>query len=146
VKSLTVTSGRHPFEILMLVAAFIAGVAYILRLGGTGTPERLIPGSAVWAWYLCLAVGAGVALIGAYLPQATIVGLYKSLIVERMGLFLLGASCALYEVALIAFSSHTPGTLAVIGGFASACLFRFVQAVRDVRRLAAEIGGHDAGS
>jgi hypothetical protein len=144
-RSLTVTSGRHPFEILMLVAAFIAGVAYILRLGGTGTPEKLIPGSAVWAWYLCLSVGAGVALIGVYLPQATIIGLYKSLIVERTGLLLLGASCALYEVALIAFSSHTPGTLAIIGGFAVACLYRFGQTLRDVRRLAAEIGGGDGG-
>lgn len=144
-KSLTVTSGRHPFEILMLVAAFIAGIAYILRLGGRGVPEQLIPGSAVWAWYLCLAVGAGVALIGVYLPQTTIVGLFKSLIVERAGLLLLGASCALYELALILFSTHTPGTLAVIGGFGLACLFRFGQAVRDIRRLAAEIGGHDGG-
>jgi hypothetical protein len=141
VKSLTVTSGRHPFEILMLVAAFIAGVAYMLRLGSPGTAEQLIPGSAVWAWYLTLAVGAGVALIGVHIPQGTLQGLVRSLFVERAGLALLGASCAIYELALILFSQHTPGTLAVIGGFAVACLFRFVQIVRDLRRLEAEIGG-----
>lgn len=145
-KSVTITSGRHPFEILMLVAAGLAGLAYMLGLGGRGTPEQLIPGSAVWIWYLTLTVGSGVALIGVYLAQGSVAGVFRSLFVERAGMLVLGLSCAVYELALTLFSTHTPGTLLIIGGFATACLFRCVQTSRDLRRMEAEIGGDDGAS
>jgi hypothetical protein len=123
---------RHrPFEIATLLTVFLSTVINLVT-GNTQTLRAintLLPGYE-WVWSIGVLIGSGLALLSAFLS------IPNNLLLERIGLFLLGmlffgyAVVAITVIGLIGFSGAF--FLLMFGG---ACAFRVIQLNRDIRLL-----------
>lgn len=141
-RPILIVSGRHPFQIAVLLALMTVGIA--LMVGGV-PPEsvsRTMPPIllVVWEWGL---VGAGILGLGGVMlrdyPRTV-----RSLSIELSGLTFLATILTMYAMALFAYAglrATVPGGLTA--GLAAAAIYRSVQIFRDRRRLTSALSsGH----
>ena len=92
---------RHPFEVYLITFAFVSSAPG--ALGVTGIPpsiNALLPGWSGRAWVIGLTVGCGLVLAGLAwkrppFPRVSVTGL----LLERLGLIVVGISSLFYAVA-----------------------------------------------
>lgn len=127
-----VVAVRHrPFEIAILVSmlastliSMVSGPSMALR-----AINNYLPGY-IWIWYVGVTLGSGIALTSAFLKTPT------CLLLERIGLFLLGMMFAGYSVVtLIIFGLNGFGTGLLLFMFAIASAFRVKQLTADINLL-----------
>jgi hypothetical protein len=122
---------RHPFQLWVLVALLISGLANFLTPGSEVLQEGLNP-LMHKTWALTLTVSALMALASAWWRDRI-----TGLLLERTGLLAMGVSCPLY--ALIVYlqsglSVGVPGiTLTTLLG--GACLNRAIHVHRELKIL-----------
>lgn len=86
---------RHPFEVMMLLAASVVGFSRVL-VPSPSSLERALPDFLVTSWYLLLVLGSVIGLAGI-VWRAPLTGL----LIERSGLFFLCAAGLIYSIALM---------------------------------------------
>jgi hypothetical protein len=128
----TVTTGRHPWQVMSLAGIGCAGVAML----ATGLVPRSMQGlhspPLVYCWEALLALGGVAGLVGTWWRGELEIGL----IIEG-GAHLMVA-CMLTFFVVVAVTTNPTGALAVglfIGGMSAAGWWRVAQVWRDVRRL-----------
>lgn len=136
---MAITSGRHPYQVAVHIAALAGGLTLVLadRVPRSVAESMSRPVQVLW---LVLLVLAGVAaLVGAWWPGLVDTGL----LVELGGVALLAGAALMYVIALFAavgWQAVGPG--AFMSGISAGSWWRAWQIVRDLRRL----GGVDRGS
>jgi hypothetical protein len=132
VKPVRITSGRHPYEVALLIAAPSVGVIMLLsdprpRPIATAMP---MPVSAVWIALLILSGATGLA--GVWWPGR----IEMSLSIEAVGVLVLGSATSMYTVAVLAVAGLAG---AAAGGFGAAVAggswWRLTQIWRDLGKL-----------
>lgn len=109
---------RDPFQLWVLAACFLSGVVGLLRAGvRTGTIDRLLPAFAANLWFVGLLVSASVCLAALVIPVP------YGLLVERIGLLLLGSLLVGYGFALLLSVPGIP-TGVLLLSLAGACADR----------------------
>jgi hypothetical protein len=96
--------------------------------------EASLPKGLIFAWGVALTVGALLTLVGSFSNQKL-----KGLLVEQIGLALVGVAAVLYAcVALVTlgFSSGAGVPAAIVGAFGLSCLWRWVQIQRFIKSVA----------
>ncbi|GAA5194102.1 hypothetical protein GCM10023322_57670 [Rugosimonospora acidiphila] len=127
-----ITSGRHPFEVVVLIAALV--VATILILTNTRPPavDAAMPGPVRLVWVILLAVSGVVGLLGVFWRGA----IQTSLSIEAIAVLVLGTAAAMYTVGVVAFAGIDG---AAAGGFVAAVgagsWWRLTQIWGDLRRF-----------
>lgn len=130
-----VTGRRRPHEVMFLAASALVGVAY---LAGAAPPptavEQLLNERAGWVqplWYVLLAAGGVVGLVGCWLPDQI-----TGMLLERVALAV-GAAAIVMWVIAIWWAAGPPafGGLAFFMLWAAANLWRIVQINTDLRRI-----------
>ena len=117
-------TARHPFELFMLVVCLFAGIPTIAD--GPPAPqsiEALLPQLLVLGWGISLSVGAFIALLGIFLFGAA-----TGIILEQVGLVMVGTACVFYGIAIwivIGVTGAVSG--GIVFGFGCACLWRWRQ-------------------
>lgn len=128
-------SGRHPFELYILYLAFITSLPILLRIApAPGSVREALPALVPTVWALTLAGGSAVALVGIYWRERA-----TGLILEQLGLALVGVASLIYCVSVLYVVGSSAGfTVAIVGGFGVSCLRRYWQIQRildDVHRV-----------
>lgn len=126
---LTVTTGRHPYQVAVIAGVTVAGFTLL----ATGRPPRTMtdhmPHPLVLVWETAL-VAAGLATLIAAFWRGT---LETSLAIEA------GANLAVASLigvfVGVAATAGAVATLLFTGGIAAAALARTAQVLRDLRRL-----------
>lgn len=129
-RSLILRSGSSPFEVLVMAACLISGVSGLFPHERRGVIDQLAEGGAV-AWYIGLIVGGAVVLVGLFLRLPT------SLLVERVGLLLLGGLFVGYGIGIYLLLGYD---VVRVGGVTTiacgvACGVRAWQIGHDLNRL-----------
>lgn len=129
-----ITSGRHPFEVTILAAALLCGIALMASNARPRSITESMPSLVQSSWEIGL-VGAGViGLTGVLLWRGQ---LAVCLGVELGGVMILGTVTSMYGIALFAVSgSQALAAGAFVVGVSLASWWRIAQIVRDLRRLA----------
>lgn len=125
---IVINGGRNPFQLWMLAACVLSGLAGLFAPGANANAiNRLLPGWETEAWFIGLALFGLIGLIGS---------LRNSLLIERVGIVALSMLAALYSVGVVA-AAGTRGLFValLVAAFAAACATRFVQINRDLRVL-----------
>ena len=126
---------RHPFEVYLISFAFVSSAPG--ALGFTGVPpsvNALLPGWQARAWVIGLTVGSALVLVGLAwkrppFPRVSVTGL----VLERLGLTIVGISTLFYAVAAWRFTGWE--ALVPIGIVLAFGLASFAQARRISRVL-----------
>lgn len=137
-----VTSGRHPFEVAMLVAAMISGIALLITDARPRSVTESMPTLVQAFWEVGLVVAGVVGLMGiSWRGQMS-----TSLGVELFGIAVLGTVTTMYTIALYTVSGAAAiAAGAFVGAVALASWSRIWQITRDLRRVArAADAGHTA--
>lgn len=129
---LLITSGRHPFEVALLVASVFLGITLTLSGRTPSSAAKVMPNAVLTLWIVLL-TGAGIiALAGVFWRG----NLTSGLRVELAGILLMAGGCSMYVVALFTVSGMAA---LVAGGYMVAvsggAWWRAGQIVHDVRRL-----------
>jgi len=129
-----VVTGRHPFEVAILSAAAICGLALALSNTSPRSAAAAMPGLVQVLWQVLLIAGGVIGLVGVFWPGR----LLAQLGTEACGVVLLGTATTMYSVAL--FTVAGMQALAA-GSFVTAAALaswvRLWQIQRDLRRAAA---------
>lgn len=130
-RPIQVATGKHPFEVMILTAATIAGIVLLtMQLSPRSVASALHP-MVQTLWQYELLIGGVTGLVGVFWPGS----LYASLKVEAIGLFILATATTMYTIALAAVSGSqgiTAGSF--VGAIAIASWARVAQIFRDLRR------------
>jgi hypothetical protein len=123
-----VHGGRNPFELWLLSACVLSGLAGLITPGANNSViNKLLPGWEVQAWYAGLLLIGAVALYGAA---------RQKMLVERVGMAIMSALTLLYSVAVLAAAGDRAAFIALlVAAFSAACITRVVQINRDLRVL-----------
>ncbi|MCX5066673.1 hypothetical protein OOJ91_12365 [Micromonospora lupini] len=137
-----IASGRHPFEVAVLVAAVACGIALVVFDRRPASVSAAMPATVQTLWAAGLITAGVVGLVGVIWPG----DLSTSMGVELIGMILLGTVTTMYAIALYFVSG---GAAIAAGAFviavAVASWARCVQVVRDLRRVGrAAQKGHTA--
>jgi hypothetical protein len=137
-----VVTGRHPFEVAILAAAAVCGLALALTDTSPRSAAAAMPGVVEVLWQVFLVGGGAIGLVGVFWPGK----LLAQLGTEAVGVVLLGTATTMYSVALFTIAGMQ--ALAA-GSFVTAAALaswtRLWQIWRDLRRAAAaERGGRMA--
>jgi len=130
-RPIQVSTGRHPFEVAVLLAATIAGaVLLFIGLSPRSVANEMHP-TVQQLWQIELLAGGVIGLAGCFWTGT----LYSSLKVEAIGVFILATATSMYSVAL----ATVGGSQAIVAGsfvasIALASWARVFQIVRDLRR------------
>lgn len=128
----TVTTGRHPYEVAVHVA-FLVGGALMLATGSIPSSAQAAMSGPVRALWIALLIGSGaVGLAGAFWPGSAVTGLR----VEGAGVTAAAGAAGMYSIALIAASGWAalPAGALMVSVCVGAC-WRAVQAAREIRRI-----------
>lgn len=102
-----IPAGRNPFEVVLIAAGMLAGLAGILAPGhGSRVIHEVLPGYEQM-WNVCLLVGASTAAVSLVLPQPWTV------LIERVGMTWLAGLFLPYGVAVLLLG----GSPVSVGGF-----------------------------
>jgi hypothetical protein len=116
----------------MLIAAVLIGASRLLAQT-SGSIERALPDLLVLVWYTFLLFSSAISLTGVFWRETT-----TGLLIERAGLFGIGAACLVYAIALI-----TVGGVAAIAAagfvlaYSGAALVRAIDIGRILIRIKA---------
>lgn len=125
-----VSASRSPFEIFMLFACILSGIAGLINPHRVSVIASVLPLWELYIWNAGIITGGFVALIGVWKSS------FASLYVERIGLTLLVGLSFMYVVAIIALSGFTFGLAVMMtAAFSIACVFRLRQIIVDLRRI-----------
>jgi hypothetical protein len=129
-RALILRSANSPFQILTVVACLISGVAGLFPHEPSGVIDQLTGGGAL-IWYSGLILGAAVTLGARFFDLPT------SLLVERVGLYLLAGLALSYGVGIYLLIGFERARLSgvIIMAFGVACTVRSWQIGRDLQRL-----------
>ena len=125
---------REPFQLWVVAACFVGGIAGLLSGSTAGVIGRFLPATAAAGWFLGLSVGGAVCLIALAVPAP------YGLLIERIGMYVLGFLLAGYGLALLFAGGPANGVLLL--SLAGACfdrLFRIGRQLRDLRRAIADL-------
>jgi hypothetical protein len=127
-------SGRSPFELFLLAACVLSGLAGLIAPTSTSSAlARLLPTWVVIAWSAGLVIGGAVAIAGVLMRGLT------ALLVERIGLVGLAGFSVLYSAVIVAeVGIRATFTALFVVAFAGACVGRFWQISQDLRRADVE--------
>ena len=92
--NLLIPNSRHPFQTFIMILCLVSGIP--LMTGQAPAPasmEAALPSSILYVWGACLTIGAGLTLIGSFRNSRI-----KWLLIEQVGLALVGAAAILYGV------------------------------------------------
>jgi hypothetical protein len=138
-------SARNPFEIVMIFAGLLAGIAGlfspVIPDGEAFLGIYALHGLAAQVFYPCLVLGTGAVALSLLLrPPMT-------LLIERVGMILLTALFVPYGVLLIISLSFSlnPSLILVIG-YGVACAARSLQITHDLRQYWRELRRITSGS
>ncbi len=122
-------SARNPFQMWVVFACTVAGVLGMLPLGGerTGVVDRVLPAYASY-WYGGL-LASGLVCLASLLTRPL-----TSLLVERIGLLMLGGWLTGFGGAAIIIAPRTPGGI-VLAGLGVACVGRVWQIHTELKLL-----------
>jgi hypothetical protein len=131
VNPIRITSGRHPYEVALLIAAPLVGVIMILSSARPRSMAAMpMPVSVIWIALLIVAGATGLA--GVWWPGR----IELSLSIEAVGVLVLGSATSMYTVAVLATAGFAA---AAAGGFSAAIAggswWRLSQIWRDLRKL-----------
>jgi hypothetical protein len=131
VNPIRITSGRHPYEVALLIAAPLVGVIMILSSARPRSMAAMpMPVSVIWIALLIVAGATGLA--GVWWPGR----IELSLSIEAVGVLVLGSATSMYTVAVLATTGFAA---AAAGGFSAAIAggswWRLSQIQRDLRKL-----------
>lgn len=117
-------SGRHPFEIYILYLALLTALPTLLGVTPRpGSINYLMPGWMAVGWSAFLAGGAALTLLGIYWRERA-----TGLIMEQLGLALVGVMSVAYAVCVLYVTGLDSGVgAAIVGGFGVSCLRRYWQ-------------------
>lgn len=118
-------SGRHPFEIYVLVLCLLVSLPILLGRPATpGSVAALLPEPYAFFWSVVLAVGSAASLVGIYFKDRA-----KGLIIEQLGLAFVGVACVIYSGAILLSIGPLDGSVAaaIVGGFGFSCVRRYFQ-------------------
>lgn len=136
-RPVTVTSGRHPFEVVYLAAALAAGVALLVADVRPGSVRQAMPLLVQAIWEVGLILAGLIGLVGLWWQSHR---LDDGLTVETIGVGVLGTVTTMYAVALYAVSgTQALAAGAFVGATAIGSWWRIVQIIRDLRRLAVAV-------
>jgi hypothetical protein len=108
----------------MLFLSFLTALPILL--GAPALPGSIRASLPPWVadiWAICLAGGAGLAMLGIYLKRRD-----WGLILEQVGLALTGVACLVFAGCILAFQG-IDGLVGfgIVGGFGAACVRRYFQ-------------------
>ncbi|MFC0504210.1 hypothetical protein [Micromonospora costi] len=127
-----IASGRHPFEMAVLLAAVCSGVALVVTDRRPASVLAAMPATVQLLWEVGLIVAGVIGLIGVTWNG----DLSTSMGVEMIGIILLGTVTTMYAVALFVVSgSAAIAAGAFICAIAAASWARAVQVLVDLRRV-----------
>ncbi|GIH18449.1 hypothetical protein [Rugosimonospora africana] len=127
-----ITSGRHPFEVILLIASPV--VASVLVLTNTQPPavKVAMPTPVRAVWFALLIVAGAAGLTGVFWRGQ--VG--ASLSIEAIGVLVLGAAASMYAFGLLAVSGVQGAAAAgFVAAVATGSWWRLTQIWRDLRKL-----------
>jgi hypothetical protein len=132
VEPVRITSGRHPYEVILLIASPV--VASVLVLTNTQpTAVRVAMPVAVRAvWFALLIVAGAAGLTGVFWRGQV----SASLSIEAIGVLVLGAAASMYAVGLLAVAGVGGAAAAgFVAAVAAGSWWRLAQIWRDLRKL-----------
>lgn len=135
---LTVTNGRHPFELSFSFMAFLIGIAFFLELGLSPALVETLRHPLTIVVYSFLLAGGGVAAFGVLWSGANKLGrLFAGLYFERVGMMLLAPATITYCTAVFYQNGliNGLGTGLITGAYAVASVWRIYQITRDLHKL-----------
>lgn len=132
IRPLVITSGRHPFEVAVFVAALACGIALLTSGHRPGSVTSAMPELVQALWLGGLVVSGTIGLVGVFWRGQ----LEDSLTIEFVGVSVLCSTTMMYAIALFAVS----GTAAIGAGtfvvaVSAASLWRAVQIPLDRHRI-----------
>ncbi|MFK3980471.1 hypothetical protein ACI2K4_08840 [Micromonospora sp. NPDC050397] len=132
-RPLPIISGRHPFEVTLLVAAVVCGSGLVLADARPRSVAVTMPEAVQAIWEVGLIVGGLLGLVGITWRGQLSTGLG----LELGAIVLFGTTTGMYTIAIFATSGRAglaAGTF--VGAVSAASHWRSTQIVRDLRRLA----------
>lgn len=142
-RPVSVTSGRHPYQVAVHASAIACGVALAIAGRTPKSATEAMPGPVQGLWVVLLISAGIVAIGGAFWRGRAATGLR----VELAGVLLLGGGTSMYAVALFAVSGmQATAAGAFLIGIAAASYWRAWQLGRDVRQFTTvqlHLGGGD---
>jgi hypothetical protein len=128
-------SGRHPFQIFILFLILLVSVPVLFGVAARpGSITQILPPPAGLIWSMVLAAGSGAALHGVYWKNRA-----KGLIVEQLGLGLVGMASGVYGIAIMLAGPTGSGVAAALTiGLAGACFWRYFQIQKLLNRVKLE--------
>lgn len=131
-RPIQIASGRHPFEMAVLIASVACGVALVVTDRRPASVTAAMPALVQTLWEVGLVVAGVVGLVGVTWTGS----LATSMGVELIGMVLLGTVTCMYAIALYVVS----GSAAIAAGafvcaIAAASWARAVQVLTDLRRV-----------
>jgi hypothetical protein len=128
-----VVSGRHPYEIFMMVMALATGLPTVLGVTPTpGSLNSLVDPLAAHIWGISLTVGAATALLGVVWPQPADTKLMSvtALGLEQIGLVTVGCAGVFYAATLALTPTASMIGIGIVAAFGAASLWRAWQLQR----------------
>lgn len=129
---LEITTGRHPYQVLVAVTGPLCALAITITGSTPVSLSRALPHPYTEFWLALLAIGGCVTLIGAYGRGE----LDNMLIVEAGGVALFSSMISIYVGALFIVAGTGAATAGgFMGALALAGWWRVGQIIRDVRKV-----------
>lgn len=126
-------SGRHPFEIFMLVLASLTSLPTVLgRAAKPPSITEALPPLAQFLWALILCLGSTGALVGIWWHNRA-----TGLVVEQLGLALVGITSLIYVVVAL-FVTGLSIPIGIVFGFGASCLKRWWDLQGVINEVSAE--------
>ncbi|MEV4628840.1 hypothetical protein AB0J90_21485 [Micromonospora sp. NPDC049523] len=128
-----IVSGRHPFEVTLLLAAIVCGAGLLLADARPRSVTVAMPTAVQATWEVGLIIAGVAGLVGITWRGQLSTGLG----VELGAIVLFGTFSAMYSLAVLAITGLTGLTAGTfVGAVAVASYWRCYQIVRDLRQLA----------
>jgi hypothetical protein len=132
VRPVRVITGRHPFEVAILGAATLCGLALALTDSTPKSAATAMPGLVQVLWQVLLIAGGIIGLVGVFWPGR----LAAHMGTEAVGIVLLGTATSMYAVALFTVSGQQAlAAGAFVTAAALASWTRLWQIFRDLRKV-----------
>ncbi len=115
---------------MLLGLCLLSGLSYLAGAQPPNSVEATMPGWLVVAWYMALAVGGAVGILGNLWPGYLVVGLQ----IRLSGQIVTAGPAAAFAVAAVSFAGAPASfAAAIVMGFAISCLWTAKYLIEDIR-------------